>query len=301
MATKSSTPQRNTRSTTAAPAAAAKKPQALVNRERNTDLAKPSAEAARLLADAGQGIETMGREDVTIPRISILQKGSPQVDKAQKDKFVPGAEQGDLYDNISNTVIAKGDEGILVIPCAYRRAHIEWVPRSAGGGFVHDHGANSSILAQTHKGEGDQENANLLPNGNEIVAQAEYLCLVFNEEDHTVKHAVISMAKKQMAKARKWNTLMTQLMVEVPGGGGRKINPAIFHRTYRLTTVPESNDKGAWFGWKIEPAEDTLALPEGDDVYANAKQFRLLAASGNVKVANPVADDGGTADETGDM
>lgn len=289
---KKPTPNRNSasRSAPAAPAAVATRP-------RNTDLAKPTAEAARLIADAGAGIESMGREDLTIPRISILQSGSPQVKKSEKDKYISGAEEGDLYDNIANEVIAKGENGILVVPCAYRRAHIEWVPRDAGGGFVHDHGADSSILAQCHKGKGNQENANLLPNGNEIVAQAEYLCLIFDEQEHTVKQAVISMAKKQMAKARKWNTLMTQLMVEVPGTNGRKINPAIFHRAYRLTTVPESNDKGSWYGWKIEPAEDTLSLQQGEDVYTEAKQFRLIAASGNVKVAAPVADGGGAAPE----
>ena len=111
------------------------------------------------LEDAGSGQEGMGREDLMIPRLSILQQMSPHVE---------GAEPGFILDNVGQKAI-DGEAGISIVPISYRRAHIEWKPDR--GGLVADHGSDSSCLDHcTRGGRGEY----LTDEGNEIVPTGEY-------------------------------------------------------------------------------------------------------------------------------
>jgi hypothetical protein len=109
------------------------------------------------------------------------------------------------------------------------------------------------------------------------------------------------MAGSQLKKSRRWNTMMNQL--RVPAANGTTFNPAMFYRSYHITTVPERNDQGSWFGWHIAPALDTIKLPQGEQLYVAARDFRKSIAEGKVTVAKPVDADAaaaaiGEADDT---
>ena len=60
---------------------------------------------------------------------------------------------------------------------------------------------------------------------------------------------------------------------------------------YTLTTVPEENDKGSWFGWQVDQKYDAQSggiiknIPQGDQIYLAARTFREQIQSGNVKVS----------------
>jgi hypothetical protein len=251
-------------------------------------LTKEQVEAL-LVADEGAGSENIGAKDMAIPRISILQKGSPQCDKAE-GAYIKGAEPGDFYDNVANKVFAKGEEGFLLVPVSYRRANLEWITKKQGGGFVADHGSDDSILSKCTK---NADNQMILPNGHEVVTTAEYFCIVlFQDATIPPAQAVISMAKTQLKKARKLNTMIQSLMIDRPNGQGR-FNPAMFYSTFAVTTVPESNDKGSWMGWNITRHGDTMLLHDGQEIYLAARQFREAVSSGDVKVANPTEDAAG--------
>ena len=45
--------------------------------------------------------------------------------------------------------------------------------------------------------------------------------------------------------------------------------PPSYSHLYQLTTVPEKNDKGSWYGWKI----DLLSEVEEVALYNQAKAF----------------------------
>jgi hypothetical protein len=232
-----------------------------------------------LMDDAGAGQETMSREDFAIPRLSILQSLSPQCAKREAT-YIEGAEAGHIFDNIT-TEMYDGEEGITVIPVSYRRANIEWNTRANGGGFVADHGLDDSCLADCSK---DDKGAMITPRGTVIVTTAEYLCLVVDPATGTAKQVAISMSKSQLKKARKWNTMISQLQVATPDGKGF-FNPAMFYRSYKLNTIPESNDQGNWFGWNIKPSVETLSIPGGESIYLSARKFRSMINAGEVKVA----------------
>ena len=239
-----------------------------------------------LLEDAGSGQETMSQEDMMIPRISILQQMSDQVNKAN-GAYVDGAETGMILDNVANKVF-DGAKGIEVVPISYRRAHIEW--KKDRGGLVADHGSDSSCLEGCTRGDKGEY---ITDTGNEIVPTGEYFAFVI-DEDGNHSPALLSMSKSQLKKARQWNTMMNRLMIDV---NKQKINPAMFWTSYQLTTVPESNDQGSWFGWSIKMNHDTKSggiiknLKNGQDIYLAARKFKAQVASGEVKVSPETQDD----------
>jgi hypothetical protein len=269
----------------------AKKPATTTGKKDALEVRKPAALATAnasdlLLQDAGAGLEDMSAQDLQIPRISILQANSPQVKKSD-GKYVKGAEEGDFFDNVANAVYAKGDKGFLFIPVARRRANIEWIPKDAGGGFIADHGANDAILSQCTK---DDKNRMMLKNGHEVVTTQEYYIIALDADGKNPKQAVISMAKTQLKKARKMNTVLSSLQVARPDGKGT-FNPALFYSVFHATTVPESKDTFNWMGWLCPRHGDTLELPQGNDLYIAARQFRESVNIGAVKVATPAAEE----------
>jgi len=240
-----------------------------------------SKEQVNAESDAGMGQEEMKRDDYAIPRLTILQDLSPQVKKTE-DGYIKGAEAGMICDVLSEKLFA-GDNGIAVIPVSYRRAHIEWKARKSGGGFVKDHGSDPAILSQVQR---DPDSGALtFQNGNTLSIVGEYFVFLLDKEGGFSPY-VLSMTGSQQKKSRRWNTMINQLRVPAREGGGT-FNPAMFYMTYRLSTVPERNDQGSWFGWKIQPETPTLELPNGDQVYVAAREFRNQINKGDVKVAAP--------------
>jgi len=237
--------------------------------------------AAMMMEDEGAGRENMTAKDLAIPRLTILQALSPVCTKGDP-AYIKEAEVGEIFDNIQGERFS-GDSGIVVVPVTYRRTYLEWKPRKLGGGFVADHGADPEILKLAERNEAGQD---VLPNGNTLIQTAEYYCVMINPLTGIPHHVVISMASTQFKKAKLWNSMMSNLMIPRPDGKG-VFNPAIFYQSYLMTTVPESNDKGSWFGWKIVPHKPTVELAEGGELYLGCRTFRTAIAAGEVKVAAP--------------
>lgn len=271
------------RSTGHGPIARSKTGPPVVSRATTTSSvpAKTDPLANLLLADAGAGQEAMGTQDYAIPRLTILQSLSPQVNK-RDEAYLDGAEAGMIFDSVMGRTW-DGERGLEAILVKYRRAYIEWIPRNKGGGFVADHGSNPEVLAKCAR----TDTGFFLPSGNEIVTVAEYFAFILNE-DGPVDHVLIGFAKTQLKKARRLNTMISQFLVQHPSGTGM-FNPAMFYRTYKLTTGPEQNDKGSWFGWNIEPGRNVLDLDNGEQLYMEARAFFTKINEGKVQVATPVA------------
>jgi hypothetical protein len=278
------------------PAAETKK-DALV---RQTPAALQQAnQAAMLEEDEGAGGENVTSKDMAIPRISILQSGSPQVKKSDP-KFIKGAVEGDFFDNIANEVAFKGEDGFLMVPVSYRRTNIEWIPKKKGGGFIADHGSDDLILQKCQKDPDPDSNAMLLPNGNEIVTTAEFYCYVMGMDGVSPRQAVVSLAKTQLKKSRKLITQLETYRIPRPSNPKETFNPAYFYSVFHVTSVPESKKDFNWMGWDFLRHSDTLALPEGNELYMAARAFREAVGAGKVKVAAPIEDVNNHVAEPGD-
>lgn len=223
-------------------------------------------------ADSNAGFDGIGADDLALPFISILQSNSPQVKVGEKQ--IEGAAEGDFLNTVTGEIYKRE---FRAIPCAYRKAYIEWTPREAGGGFLGEH--NEAILSQCTKNDKFKD---VLPNGNLIVPTAYHYVLVV-KADGSYERAVISFTSTQLKKSRKWNSTMMALLIDV---GGVKRRPPMFSHSYKMATVREDNAQGSWMGWQIsEPMIITDA-----QLYVVARGFAEEAGRGGVKISTPHAD-----------
>ncbi len=220
--------------------------------------------------DGGAGQEEMGKDDYIIPRLKILQALSEQV------QSVDGAKAGMIIDNAEEKLI-DGSEGITVLPITYSKTYLEWEPRKQGGGLVNVHKGDYPLNSCKRDDRGQFTNKD----GNIIMPCAEYYIYVLNEDGSYSPYA-LSMHGSQIKKSKKWNTMINQLRVIRADGDG-SFNPAMFYRTYELTTAPESNDQGNWFGWKIAGSNNVTEIDNGMELYNDAKAFREQIIAGDVK------------------
>ena len=191
--------------------------------------------------DAGGGLENLTAEDLTIPRLKILQALSPEVNK-RDGKYIENSASGDITNTVTKETYPE-NEGCVVIPVAYRRMFLEWQPRESGGGLVKQH-LDANILSQTTK---DKTGADMLANGNYIQTSATHYGLVVDGESY--QQVMIPMAGTQLKKSRTWNSVMAS--IKIKSSAGKVFTPPSYSHKYKLTTVAESNDRGTWFGWNI--------------------------------------------------
>ena len=238
-------------------------------------------DASLLLEDAGSASDNMTADDMLIPRLRILQSGSPVVKKSD-GAYVKGAEEGMIFDNVSNQLFS-GETGITVVPVSYRRTFIEWTDDRK---FVADHGLNCTALLDscTDDGRGGLKT----PEGNSLVNTSEYFVYQV-DKDGGYSPAMISMSSSGIKKAKKWNSMMNRLQIPHPSGTGT-LNPAMFWTAYQITTVPESNESGSWFNWEISMKFDAKSggiiqnLDAGKDIYLEAREFKKKVQSGDINV-----------------
>ena len=219
--------------------------------------------------DKGQGIANISQEDLALPFLKVLGQLSPEVNKRDA-KFVQGAEPGMIINTVTNEIY-DGEKGIEVIPCHYKRQHIEWQDRGESQGApVKIYEAGDDLPATTR----DKFNKDRLANGNYLETTANHFVVVLGKNPTT---ALISMKATQLKISRKWNSMMTGLKMK---GSNGMFTPPTYSHIYKLKTVQQSNDKGTWFGWdvaRVGPITDA-------NVYATAKDFSNAVAKGNVEV-----------------
>ncbi len=260
--------------------AAAKK--AVARRNNAQALTAPSKVTTSMLEqDAGVGQENITQDDLAIPRLAILQLLSPQCQK-NTSEYIEGSEPGYLLNSVTEDMY-DGEEGLKIVIVTYKRNYIEWITRAKGGGFVANHGSDPVILQSCHKKDG--EFGNYTDEGNEVVPTAEYFAFILDDEEPgKIIPVLISMSKMQLGKARKLNTMINQYRADGVGG---KFNPASFFHVWNFAVVPESNDKGNWYGWHITRVGDLLDIPGGSEVYLEARSFASKAEKGEVKAQDP--------------
>ena len=222
------------------------------------------------LLSGGTGLEETTTEDFAIPFIRVLQPMSPQLQK-QHGSYVAGAGAGDLYNTVTGEAY-DGEKGISIVPCAYNKKYIEWIPREKGGGLVN---ASHDISVLSKCTRDPETRRYYTPEGNEIVETAQFFVLVV--KDGTAQQAVLAFTSTQLGVARKWLTMLR--MARVQNARGESVEAPMFAYTYNLSSITQSNDKGSWNAYSInqEGATDM-------SIAMMAKEFMGAARSGDVDV-----------------
>lgn len=261
----------------------------MATKKEETAQAEPSTEVAlkkqqamavqaMMMEDAGSGFEEASAATFAIPFIQILQSGSPQCKKSD-GAYIKGAEEGMLYNTVTGELY-DGEKGIKVIPCHFTHRFNEWKLREEGGGFIGEH--KPDALPPTRK---DEKGRDITTRGNQLVDTRNHYVLVHNEADDTWFPALMAMSSTQLRKSRNWMTQMQS--IKVKRGDGVQVQAPMFSRIYHITTQAESNDKGSWFGYRVQ----LEGIVDDPAAYAEAKAFRAAVVQGLAAAKQPAAEE----------
>jgi hypothetical protein len=246
---------------------------------------KPTPVSVGQLADDAESYGmSFDRQDLAIPFFRIVQSNSPQVLQGRPE-FMEDARPG-MFINTATGQLWSGQDGVLFLPVTYQRSFIEWKPRERGGGFVKDWGTDDSPLKTTQRND---KNKDIMPNGNEFTTNALYFGYIVNPHSGAAQQVALNLTGTQMKKSRKFNTAL-ETATRRDDESGRDVKVAPFYRLWQLTTVPEQNDKGNWYGIKLEPAMVVFEVAKGEELYEAAKRLHQQVSRGEVKTQEPTMD-----------
>jgi len=80
-----------------------------------------------------RGAETIQREDLQMPRLSLAQGLSPELDPSSP-KYIDGLKVGDAFNNLTQQVYGKNPLEVVIVRVD-RPRFVEFNPRDAGGGI----------------------------------------------------------------------------------------------------------------------------------------------------------------------
>jgi len=238
---------------------------------------------------AGAGMEGLSMSEQLTPFVKILQKGSPEVDPSAPG-YLEAARPGMLM-NTATGELYPGKEGIEVVVCARDYHYGKWVPRDSGGGFrgflrpedpivlkgLAKYGKFAKIPHVTDDGE-----------AVELIETIQLYVLYAEKEldEQSAKRAIISftstalqVAKTYLTKHNSWVFL---------DKNDRRVVAPIYQYRWNFSLVPQQNNSGSWFTWKIErvpPSGPPVAalIPRTNPLYQAAEEFYNLFEAGQVK------------------
>ena len=220
---------------------------------------------------AGSGLENVRSNDLIIPRLTLLQALSPQV-QPKKPEYIMGAQVGDICDVGTQEIF---EAPLLFLPVHYVKQYLEWAPRSSGKGLVAIHD-DPSIVDQASR---DEKNKLTLPNGNLLAETAQFFGLNLSAGG---RRCFLPLTSTQLKKAKRWLTFASAERAK--RADGTSFVPPLYYRVYNLSVVDESNAEGDWAGWKIERGPKLQEFStDWQEIFAEAKSFKESIARGEVR------------------
>lgn len=242
---------------------------------------------------AGGGLEETSADSFAIPFLSILQKGSPQVDEAS-GKALKGAKAGMLFVNVGNIMI-DGGKGTELVQAHYKRQFLRWGARDAGGGFkgevtpeelasMRNTGQIKEVKGRSYVAD---KNGDVDPDESDrIVDTRVHYMLLIDRKKKTFKRCVLSLSSTQVRKSKDLMSALADLRLEE---NGEEYCPATYQSILKMTTVPEKNDQGTWYGANFEII-DQFNDPN-DPLFIAAEQFKEAVKSGTAEVKHGTESD----------
>jgi hypothetical protein len=250
----------------------------------STELTKAqSKEVGALYADmgieerAGEATANATQEDYAMPFLSLLQSGSPQCKKTDPRR-VEGAEEGMFFNTVEKTVY-DSEDGVVFVPCGYRRSFVEWKLREDGGGFVGEYLPGTEPRTTL-----DEKNRDILDNGHELKDTRYWYGFVLND-DGTFDAAVIGMTRTQLKPSKAWFNLTSKNLW--PDGVQRTKEPPMYVWSYRLKSVPQQKDDHSF--WNFDVSRDA-AVTNGALLQA-AMNLHDSVKSGDIREATETVAD----------
>ncbi len=211
---------------------------------------------------AARGSEEVGLDDITIPRIDVLQDLSPQIKKS-KPEYIEGAEAGTLFNTLTGELYPNG---IQILPIYFRKNWLVWKDQNKGGGLrgIYDNQAEAEQFISIQEDAGDLE----------AVETAENIVYII-DADGGFQEAAFSLSKSKLKINRKFNSL-----VRLQGGDR-------FSRVYSVKAVEDQNAAGQdYYNVAVDYAESSDGAPmwPTEEQYKSAELLYDNISSGKREV-----------------
>ncbi len=247
--------------------------------------------------DGVTGFEGTDIDSYAIPFLMVLQKMSPLVDE-DDPKYVPGAKAGMLYNNVTGKLY-DGKNGLLAIPCAFKRSYIRWGGREGGeGGFKGEMTVEQfNELREDPTKVKEVERGFYAPaeDGSVNVKKSDYFAdtrshflLIVDPETGEYGQAILSCASSQIKASRKLMTTLSQKKVNTAKGPQ---TPPTFANVVKITTAAMSNDSGTWSGVSFE----LVGMVGVKTWFDAAKEFNAAVVGGELNADYSRADSASTS------
>ena len=187
--------------------------------------------------NAGQGVETIGQDDVRPPRLLICQAGSPQR-KPDDPKQIIGLNELDMFNDLSGEIYGRGPLKIVIVQALGAR-HIQFAPMEEGGGVL-DYDVKPTdpraLFTTNEKGE------RVKPVATKFY---DYLAWLPDYQDIIAW----SLKSSQLKIALRVNGMMK---LPLKFGGQVHMKPPAWARTFSLTTAMEKSDSFSWGSYNLK-------------------------------------------------
>ena len=189
----------------------------------------------------GQGSQNVTQRDIMIPRLKLLQKISPEVDKSDA-KFVEGAEVGMIMNSVSNEFM----DATFVVNLNFDHSIVVWKKRKFGGGMFGSYANESEAIAAL-------EAAHEVVEQYDIAENPTHLVMLLDGEGNPKGIALLDMPGTKAKISRKWNTLIQEQE--------DKGNPR-FGCIWELSSTSEDSPNGTYANYSID-----LVVVAGDEIF----------------------------------
>lgn len=247
------------------------------------------------------GLENVTADDVSLPRYTMLQALSPQVNK-RKDEYIEGAEDGMILNTASGKVV----ETQRLVFAAYERRLVAWFPRErpcpftdlpqvTGGGLYKDFGTDPDIEATARRWD---ENGSLwLDNGAELVVTGTWYCV----DPDTLSVGYLAMGKTQFTPSKK---MMAGIRDEKIISRQHGIKPApLFYRIWEMSSKLREHEGNTWNVFQHKAQERIQEHIHGKAILDTVKEVIRTIREGEAAIDMTVGEtegQGGAAKPKGD-
>lgn len=179
---------------------------------------------AYMNAGPARGQENVTVDDLSIPRLDVIQALSPQRKKSAPE-YIDGAEEGMLFNSVTGQLYG---ESVTFVPSFFRKEWLLWKDRDSGGGFGGAYPTAAAAEAEVRERGADWEASETAQHFGLIVA------------DSGVEEVVCSMSRSKLKASRQLNTLAKM------AGGDR------FASAYTVSAVEVSGDRGDYYNLTVK-------------------------------------------------
>ena len=229
---------------------------AVAVREPQNELALTGQVPDFLRQFGATGNESVGVEDIVIPRLGLIQSLSPEVDDSDP-KYIEGAKPGDFFNSLTREVYSSP---VKIVFVDRKKEYLVFKKRALGGGFRGSFGSETEAKIQIETGDDPPEQM-------EIIETATNFGLILGDDDQILSEIVIPMSSTKLKVDRQINS-----MIRLRGA-------ARFSSVFYLDSTKEKNDKGTFYNIKA-----TIGPWVTENIALAAKKMYDAIHSGDRKV-----------------